>query len=183
MKSNKITIDSATMMNKGLEFIEAYWLFGVQKNKIDIVIHPQSIIHSMVEFSDGSIKAQMGEPDMKVPIQFSLSFPDRYFDKIKPFNFLSNNKLTFEQPDLKKFPCIRIAKDALSSGGSHQVVLNVANDQVVSKFLNKEISFMDIPLIIERCINKHESISNPTLEEIKNLSIWTKEYLEKEVLS
>ncbi len=180
---NKITIDSATMMNKGLEFIEAYWLFGVQKNKIDIVIHPQSIIHSMVEFSDGSIKAQMGEPDMKVPIQFSLSFPDRYFDKIKPFNFISNNKLTFEQPDLKKFPCIRIAKDALSSGGSHQVVLNVANDQVVSKFLNKEISFMDIPLIIERCINKHESISNPTLEEIKNLSIWTKEYLEKEVLS
>ena len=180
---NKITIDSATMMNKGLEFIEAYWLFDIHESQIDIVVHPQSIIHSMVEFTDGSIKAQMGEPNMKTPIQFALSFPNRYFSQIESFNFFNNNNLTFEKPNLQKFPCIRIAKDALLSGGSHQVVLNVANDQAVFKFLNKEISFMDIPLIIERCINKHESISNPTLEEIKNLSIWTKEYLEKEVLS
>jgi len=180
---NKITIDSATMMNKGLEFIEAFWLFGISKNKIDIIIHPQSIIHSMVEFSDGSIKAQMGEPDMKVPIQFSLSFPNRYFDKIKPFDFTSNNKLTFEKPNLQKFPCIRIAKDALSSGGSHQVVLNVANDQAVFKFLNKEISFLDIPLIIESCINKHHVISKPTLDDIRELSLWTKNYIIKERLS
>ena len=109
----KITIDSATMMNKGLEFIEAYWLFGIEKSRIDIVVHPQSIIHSMVEFSDGSIKAQMGEPDMKVPIQFSLSYPERYVDTIKPFNFVGNNSLTFEDVDIEKFPCIQIAKDAI----------------------------------------------------------------------
>ena len=179
---NKITIDSATMMNKGLEFIEAYWLFGVEQRQIDIVIHPQSIIHSMVEFSDGSIKAQMGEPDMKVPIQFSLSYPNRYFDKIKPFNFMDNRSLTFESVDLQKFPCIRIAQEALSSGGSHQVVLNVANDQVVAKFLNKEISFMDIPKIIESCINKHQAIKEPTFNEIKEISLWTKEYLKKEFI-
>ena len=179
---NKITIDSATMMNKGLEFIEAYWLFGVEQSKIDIVIHPQSIIHSMVEFSDGSIKAQMGEPDMKVPIQFSLSYPDRYIDRIKPFNFIDNNNLTFEDVNLAKFPCIRIAKEALSSGGSHQVVLNIANDEVVAKFLNKEISFMAIPRIIEDCINRHEAIKSPNLDEIKNLSLWTKEYINKEMV-
>ena len=179
---DKITIDSATMMNKGLEFIEAYWLFGVEQRQIDIVIHPQSIIHSMVEFSDGSIKAQMGEPDMKVPIQFSLSYPNRYFDKIKPFNFMDNRSLTFESVDLQKFPCIRIAQEALSSGGSHQVVLNVANDQVVAKFLNKEISFMDIPKIIESCINKHQAIKEPTFNEIKEISLWTKEYLKKEFI-
>ena len=179
---NKITIDSATMMNKGLEFIEAYWLFGVDQSKIDIVVHPQSIIHSMVEFSDGSIKAQMGEPDMKVPIQFSLSYPDRYFDKIIPFNFINNNRLTFEDVNLDKFPCIRIAKEALSEGGSHQVVLNIANDEVVAKFLNKEISFMAIPRIIEECINHHNVIKSPTLDEIKNLSLWTKEYINKEMV-
>ena len=179
---NKITIDSATMMNKGLEFIEAYWLFRVKQSQIDIVIHPQSVIHSMVEFSDGSIKAQMGEPDMKVPIQFSLSYPERYTDKINSFNFIDNNELTFESVDFEKFPCIKIAQEALSAGGSHQVVLNVANDQVVAKFLNKEISFMDIPKIIENCINKHQEISSPTLDEIKNLSSWTKEYINKEIV-
>ena len=179
---NKITIDSATMMNKGLEFIEAYWLFGVEQRRIDIVVHPQSIIHSMVEFSDGSIKAQMGEPDMKVPIQFSLSYPKRYFDKIKPFNFIDNSSLTFESVDLQKFPCIRIAQEALSSGGSHQVVLNVANDQIVAKFLNKEISFIDIPKIIENCIDKHHAITEPTFNEIKEISLWTKEYLKKEFI-
>jgi len=178
----KITIDSATMMNKGLEFIEAYWLFGIEKSRIDIVVHPQSIIHSMVEFSDGSIKAQMGEPDMKVPIQFSLSYPERYVDTIKPFNFVDNNSLTFEDVDIEKFPCIQIAKDALFSGGSHQVVLNIANDIVVAKFLNEEISFMEIPKLIEKCINNHDAIQSPTLDEINNLSRWTKEYIKKEIV-
>jgi len=180
---NKITIDSATMMNKGLEFIEAYWLFNVNVDQIDIVVHPQSIIHSMVEFTDGSIKAQMGEPNMKTPIQFALSFPNRYFSQIESFNFFNNNNLTFEKPNLQKFPCIRIAKDALLSGGSHQVVLNVANDQAVFKFLNKEISFMDIPLLIEDCIDKHDIIKKPTLDDINNLTLWTKDYIEKGALS
>ena len=179
---NKITIDSATMMNKGLEFIEAYWLFDVNEDQIDIVVHPQSIIHSMVEFTDGSIKAQMGEPNMKTPIQFALSFPNRYLSQVESFNFFDNNNLTFEKPNLQKFPCIRIAKDALLSGGSHQVVLNVANDQAVFKFLNKEISFMDIPLLIENCINKHDIINKPTLDDINNLTLWTKDYIKKGAL-
>ena len=180
---NKITIDSATMMNKGLEFIEAYWLFDVNEDQIDIVVHPQSIIHSMVEFTDGSIKAQMGEPNMKTPIQFALSFPNRYLSQVESFNFFDNNNLTFEKPNLQKFPCIRIAKDALLSGGSHQVVLNVANDQAVFKFLNKEISFTDIPLLIENCINKHDIINKPTLDDINNLTLWTKDYIKKGALS
>jgi 1-deoxy-D-xylulose-5-phosphate reductoisomerase len=136
----------------------------------------------MVEFSDGSIKAQMGEPDMKVPIQFSLSYPERYIDNIKPFNFVGNNRLTFEDVDIEKFPCIQIAKDALFSGGSHQVVLNIANDIVVAKFLNEEISFMEIPKLIEKCINNHDAIQSPTLDEINNLSRWTKEYIKKEIV-
>ena len=179
---SKITIDSATMMNKGLEYIEAYWLFDLPINKIDIIVHPQSIIHSMVEFLDGSIKAQMGEPDMKVPIQYAFSYPYRIENLIEPFNFIQNNKLTFEEPDLNKFPCIRLAKDALVSGESHQVVLNVANDLVVQKFLDKKISFNDIPNMIEKAISNHSQISNPTLSEIQALSDWTKEYLNKEVI-
>ena len=178
---SKITIDSATMMNKGLEFIEAFWLFGIEYNKIDIVIHPQSIIHSMVEFVDGSIKAQLGEPDMKGPIQYALSHPSRIKSSIKGFNFIDCD-LTFEKPDLDKFPCIELAKDALISGGSHQVVLNVANDLVVSKFLNKKIGFNDIPKIINQCILSHDSIDSPDLKEIDELSKWTKEYLNKEIL-
>ena len=180
---NKISIDSATMMNKGFEMIEAFWLFDVNPDQIQIVVHPQSIIHSMVEFTDGSIKAQMGEPNMKTPIQFALSFPNRYSSQVESFNFFDNNNLTFEKPNLKKFPCIRIAKDALLSGGSHQVVLNVANDQAVFKFLNKEISFMDIPLLIEDCIDKHDIIKKPTLDDINNLTLWTKDYIEKGALS
>mgnify|MGYP001178934241 CR=1 FL=1 len=178
---SKITIDSATMMNKGLEYIEAFWLFGIEHNKIDIVIHPQSIIHSMVEFVDGSIKAQLGEPDMKGPIQYALSYPSRIKSSIKGFNFFDCD-LTFEKPDLDKFPCIELAKDALISGGSHQVVLNVANDLVVSEFLNKKIGFNDIPKIINQCILSHDSIDSPDLKEIDELSKWTKEYLNKEIL-
>ena len=178
----KITIDSATMMNKGLEYIEAYWLFGLSVDKIDIVIHPQSIIHSMVEFIDGSIKAQLGEPDMKGPIQYALSYPSRIKNEISTFDFTKNNEITFEAPDLNKFPCIKLAKEALSSGGSHQVVLNVSNDLVVDKFLNKKIMFNDIPKIIEKCISNHDSIAHPDLDDIDNLSNWTKEYLNKQVL-
>ncbi len=180
---SKITIDSATMMNKGLEYIEAYWLFDLPCDKIDIVVHPQSIIHSMVEFIDGSIKAQMGEPDMKVPIQYAFTYPLRIKNSINKFDFMVNNNLTFEEPDLNKFPCIKLAKDALLSGGSHQVVLNVANDFLVGNFLNKRIHFTDIPKMIEDCISRHSPIESPTLDEIDSLSIWTKEYLNKEVLN
>ena len=178
----KITIDSATMMNKGLEYIEAYWLFGLSADKIDIIIHPQSIIHSMVEFTDGSIKAQLGDPNMKGPIQYALSCPDRIENNMKSFDFIKNNKFTFEAPDLNKFPCIKIAKEALTSGYSHQVVLNIANDFVVDKFLNNKIKFSDIPKIIERCISDHNFIDYPNLDDINNLSDWTKEYINKQVL-
>ena len=180
---SKITIDSATMMNKGLEYIEAYWLFDLPYDKIDIVVHPQSIIHSMVEFIDGSIKAQIGEPDMKVPIQYAFSYPSRLQNSIAPFDFIKNNKLTFENPDLNKFPCIRLAKEALISGGSHQVVLNVANDLLVQSFLNQEICFTDIPKMIENSISKHSPVDSPNLDQIDELSNWTKEYLKYEVLN
>ena len=125
---NKITIDSATMMNKGLEVIESHWLFDVGIDQIDIVIHPQSIIHSMVEFVDGSVKAQLGVPDMKIPIQYALTYPNHFPASWETLNLIDIGSLTFEKPDLEKFPCIRLAYEALNEGGTFPVVLNVAND-------------------------------------------------------
>ena len=179
----KISIDSATMMNKGLEFIEAYWLFNVPKEKIDIIVHPQSIIHSIVEFTDGSMKCQMGYPDMEVPIRYAFSYPGRSNSSSRLFNFLENDKLTFESPDYKKFPCIQLAQEALKSGYSHQVVLNVANDIAVLKFLNDKISFTDIPKVIDKAISSHVSIDNPSIDEILELSEWTKEFITNEVIN
>ena len=179
----KISIDSATMMNKGLEFIEAYWLFKLPIEKIDIIIHPQSIIHSMVEFIDSSIKCQMGCPSMDVPISYAFSYPRRYNSNSGLFNFLDNNVLTFEKPDFNKFPCIRLAQEALKSGFSHQVVLNVANDIAVSKFLNDELRFNDIPRVIEKAISAHPLIDCPSINQIMDLSEWTKSFITNEVIN
>ena len=174
---NKITIDSATMMNKGLEVIEAYWLFDIKVDQIEIVIHPQSIIHSMVEFVDGSVKAQLGTPDMKIPIQYALTYPDHFPANWEPLNLVDIGNLTFEKPDLVKFPCIRLAYEALQEGGSFPVVLNVANDQLVAAFLNNYIQFPDIPLLIEEALNHHEFIDNPDLRTISEISQWTVKYI------
>lgn len=153
---SKITIDSATMMNKGLEVIEAYWLYNVEIEKIEVVIHPQSIIHSMVEFEDNSIKAQMGLPDMKIPIQYALSYPDRYSLEVEQLDFMKNRELTFELPDYEKFPCLKLAYDAIKLGKTYPAVLNAANEIAVDAFLNNKIGFVQISQIIEEVLNQHQ---------------------------
>ncbi|MEK7264026.1 MAG: 1-deoxy-D-xylulose-5-phosphate reductoisomerase [Bacteroidota bacterium] len=163
---NKITIDSATMMNKGLEVIEAYWLFQISPEKIHILIHPQSIVHSMVEFVDGSVKAQLGIPDMKIAIQYALTYPERRASNYARANFTQLHKLTFFEPDDVKFPCIALAYRALSMGGTATTVLNAANEIAVQLFLEEKIRFVEIPKIIEAILTLHTPILHPTLEQI-----------------
>tara|TARA_B100000315_G_scaffold260938_1_gene328041 strand:- start:29740 stop:30906 length:1167 start_codon:yes stop_codon:yes gene_type:complete len=177
----KITIDSATMMNKGLEVIEAFWLFQVDINQIEIVVHPQSIIHSMVEFVDGSVKAQLGLPDMKVPIQYALTNPERKLADWESIDFTTTGKLTFEKPDLEKFPCIRIAFDALEKGGSAPAALNVTNDNTVKQFLDGNLTFSQIAEINEAAIYEHEWSENPDLDFLKNLEIWGENFVNETV--
>ena len=162
----KITIDSATLMNKGLEVIEARWLFGLPAHKIDTVIHPQSIIHSMVEFVDGSIKAQMGVPDMKIPIQYALTYPDRSPMNGARVNFPKLQSMTFFEPDKEKFRCLQLAYRALELGGTAPAVLNAANEIAVSAFLDRKISFDRIPEILEETLNHHQVRPSPELEHI-----------------
>ena len=178
---DKITIDSATMMNKGLEVIEAHWLFGLESNQIDIVVHPQSIIHSMVEFVDRSVKAQLGVPDMKIPIQYALTHPDHYPADWESLDLPAVGELTFEKPNLEKFPCIQLAYNALRSGGTTTAVLNVANDNAVYNFLDGKIKFTDIHKIIEKACEDHEWLESPNLEDLLNLELWTTEFVKNAV--
>ena len=171
----KITIDSATLMNKGLEVIEAKWLFDVDISDIDVVVHPQSIIHSMVEFVDGSVIAQMGEPDMRVPIQYALTYPDRVKNHIKKLNLLESNNLTFEAPNREVFPCLNLAMKAIDLGGTMPTVLNASNEIAVEYFLNEKIRFTDIPHIVEASMNLHKNIINPNLDDIINSDQETRE--------
>ncbi len=163
---NKITIDSATLMNKGLEVIEAHWLFGFPPEKIHVVIHPQSIIHSMVEFKDGSTKAQLGIPDMKIPIQYALMYPERPAAPYQRLDFSRVQQMTFDEPDYEKFRCLALAFKALEIGGSATAVLNAANEVAVQKFLNEEIPFSAIPQLIEDALQAHTPRQNATFEEI-----------------
>ncbi|MBT3502542.1 MAG: 1-deoxy-D-xylulose-5-phosphate reductoisomerase [Candidatus Marinimicrobia bacterium] len=174
----KITIDSATMMNKGLEVIEAYWLFGFKPDQINIVIHPQSIIHSMIEMKDGAIKAQMGVPDMKVPIQYALTYPRHLSAPWEQLDFFNCGDLTFEEPDLEKFPCIKLAFDSLEKMGTSGAALNLANDYSVVRFLNGEIKFSDIPKINESSMVNHAWIEHPSLEELNYLDSWVKNHVD-----
>lgn len=162
----KITIDSATLMNKGLEVIEAHWLFGLPAEKIDVVIHPQSIIHSMVEFVDGSVKAQLGLPDMKLPIQYALTFPHRLPMNGERMNFPMLQSMTFFEPDRGKFRCLELAYHALSRGGTVPAVMNAANEIAVEAFLGKRISFSRIPDLIEKAMTSHKALSSPELPDI-----------------
>lgn len=173
----KITIDSATMMNKGLEVIEAYWLFGFTPDKIDIVVHPQSIIHSMIELKDGAIKAQMGIPDMKVPIQYALTYPRHLEAPWEQLDFFECGDLTFEKPNLDQFPCIRLAFESLEKLGTAGAALNLANDYAVARFLNGQIKFTDIPKINESAMNGHNWIEHPTLDNLKALDEWVKNHV------
>lgn len=162
----KITIDSATMMNKGFEMIEAKWLFDVAPEKINIVVQPQSIIHSMVEFADGAVIAQLGCPDMREPIQFALSFPDRLTLDNKKLDFASLGTLTFEKPDMEKFPCLGLAFEAIGRGGNIPCVMNAANEAAVASYLRGEISFYDISDIISDCMAGAEFVENLTIDDL-----------------
>ncbi len=161
----KITIDSASMMNKGLEVIEAKWLFGLKQNQIEVVIHPQSIIHSMVEFNDGSIKAQMGLPDMKLPIHYAFFFPERTHSQFKRMSFKEITNLTFEEPDIETFRNLALAYAAMEKGGNQACVLNAANEIAVAAFLEDKIGFLQIADINERCMEKVSFISKPSVNE------------------
>lgn len=162
----KITVDSATLMNKGLEVIEAKWLFNVEKEQIHPIIHPESVVHSAVEFEDGAVIAQMGEPDMKLPIMYALDYPKRTYSGTNFLDLAARGSLTFFEPDTERFPCLRLAFDALELGGNAPCALNVANEMAVEKFLRGEIGFCDIPDMAAHTIFNMNVIKNPTLEDI-----------------
>lgn len=161
----KITIDSASLMNKGLEVIEAKWLFGLKPEQIDVIVHPQSIVHSIVQFTDGSMKAQMGLPDMKLPIQYALAYPQRIRSDFPRFNFLNYPQLTFEQADTKTFRNLALAYDSMNKGGNAPCVLNAANEIAVEAFLKDRIGFLEMSDVVEKCLNKIDFIQKPTYED------------------
>ena len=174
---NKISIDSATMMNKGLEYVEALWLFGVNTDQLDIVIHPQSIIHSFVQFIDDSYKAQLGVPDMKIPIQYALSYPERMHNNFGTLDFSEINQFTFSTPDMNRYPCLKLAIDLVQEGGNSIPVMSIANDHVVDLFLNDKIPFLDIPKTIEKTVKKFQSKEKPNTEDLIQLNQEIKVYL------
>ena len=176
----KVTIDSATLMNKGLEIIEAHWLFGVPLEQIEVIIHPRSIIHSMVEFNDGSFKAQMSYPDMRLPIQYALTYPERVPNPELPkLDWSKIKELTFEPPDFKKFPCLELAIKAAKMDGTSPTALCAADELVVDLFLKGAIKFTDIARLIEQVLQQHQTISNPTLDDIINIDNWSREMVTK----
>ena len=164
----KITIDSASLMNKGLEVIEAKWLFGLEAEHIDVIVHPQSIVHSMVQFKDGSIKAQMGLPDMKLPIQYALAYPDRLKNNFKRLDFINYPNLTFEKPDTKTFRNLAMAFEALNRGGNMPCIINAANEIAVKGFLNNNIGFLAMSDIVETCMQKIAYKAQPQLDDYLN---------------
>lgn len=172
---SKITIDSASMMNKGLEVIEARWLFGIEPAQIQVIVHPQSIIHSMVEYVDGSVMAQLGSPDMRLPIQFALTYPQRSGNDFSRLDLLKAGKLTFEEPDLISFPCLQLAFDALKAGGTMPAAMNAANELAVSLFLGGEIKFLDISNIIAEVMDKHSVNIRPSLDDIIEVDRWARD--------
>jgi 1-deoxy-D-xylulose-5-phosphate reductoisomerase len=172
----KITIDSATLMNKGLEVIEAHWLFGLRPDQIDVVVHPQSILHSMVELVDGSVIAQLGVTDMRLPIQYALSFPDRWPAPLAPLDLTRTGPLEFEPPDHAAFPCLALAYRALEAPGTLPVVLNAANEVAVERFLDGRVGFPSIARIIEGAMDAHRGESVRTLAEVRALDSWARQY-------
>lgn len=171
----KVTIDSATLMNKGLEVIEAKWFFDIPAKKIEIVIHPQSYVHSMVQFIDGTILAQIGEHDMRIPIQYALFYPNRTINNFPRLELTKIGQLTFKKPNFNKFPCIKLAYQALEIGGTMPAVLNGANEIAVNAFLNSKISFSAIPLIIQNTMKEHKPKQNPNINDILDADYWARE--------
>ena len=183
LMGRKITIDSATMVNKGLEVIEAKWLFDVEPEQIEVVIQPQSIIHSMVEFEDGAIMAQLGTPDMRLPIQYALYYPERIFLEGKRLDFSTLSEISFSVPDKDTFLGLKYAYEAIKIGGSMPTVLNAANELAVAKFLNKKIRFLEIYEIIQLCMERHTLFENPTIEQILETEQWVYELIESRWIS
>ena len=173
----KITIDSATMMNKGLEIIEAQYLFNVNEDRIEVLIHPEAIIHSMVEFKDGAVLAQLAVPDMRIPIQYALTYPDRRNGDLKNVDFSKVSRLSFLKPDIKKFPCLELARAAARSGGTSPAVLCSADEEAVHSYLKGLIKFSDIPKVIEKVISRHKNVKipNPSLGDVLDAIGWAKE--------
>jgi 1-deoxy-D-xylulose-5-phosphate reductoisomerase len=171
----KISIDSATLMNKGLEVIEACWLFDVSPDRVDVLIHPQSIVHSMVEFRDRTYLAQMSMPDMRAPIAYALSWPERLDTPIHGLELDRLGTLTFRKPDLDSFPCLSYAYDAIRTGGTMPAVLNAANEIAVYAFLDREIGFNDIPAVIRKTVKSHESKSYPSLDDVLAADRWARD--------
>ena len=169
----KITVDCASMMNKGLEIIEARWLFDMPYKKIKVLVHPQSIVHSMVQYKDGAVMAQLGVPDMKIPIQLALTYPDRVNSAFERPDF-TKQALTFEEPDENKFPCLRLAKEAAKTGGTMTAVMNGANEIAVAKFLQGEMKFLQIPYIVEKVMDGHTVTASPSLDEILEADRWAR---------
>jgi 1-deoxy-D-xylulose-5-phosphate reductoisomerase len=172
----KVTIDSSTLMNKGLEIIEARWLFGVAPESIEVVVHPQSIVHSMVRFVDGSVIAQLGLPDMRLPIQYALLYPERYDSKLPRVNMLEVGSLDFRAPDTERFPALRIAYEAVRVGGTMPAVMNAADEVAVHLFLNEKIGFLDIARLVERAMEAHSPTQQPSLEDILSADAWAREF-------
>jgi 1-deoxy-D-xylulose-5-phosphate reductoisomerase len=172
----KITIDSATLMNKGLEVIEAHWLFGVGAGQIDVLVHPQSIVHSMVELVDGSVIAQLGVTDMRLPIQYAFAYPERWAAPLPPLDLARAGRLDFDVPDTQAFPCLQLAYRALRSAPSLPVVLNAANEVAVSRFLAARLGFTDIPQVIERTMEAHAAAEVTSLAEVRAVDAWAREH-------
>ncbi len=177
----KITIDSATLMNKGLEVIEARWLFDVDVDKIEVVVHPESIIHSMIELKDYSVIAQMGLPDMKLPIQYAFTYPERLVGNLPRLNFKEISSLHFEMPDTDKFPCLELAREALRIGGTMPCVVNGANEVLVEGYLKGRIGFYDIPRIIEAAMGQHQAFSYESLEEVLTVDEWVRAWVKSQI--
>jgi len=175
----KITIDSATMMNKGLEVIEAHWLFNMPAEKIGVVVHPQSIIHSMVEYIDGCVIAQLGAPDMRAPIAYALSYPERCESGIQKLDLIKVGTLTFQDPDMVRFPALRLAFDALKAGMTYSAVLNAANEIAVAAFLDKKIGFTEIAATVEKTMQAHEAYTPVELDEYLQADRWARETAQK----
>ncbi|HQE93298.1 MAG TPA: 1-deoxy-D-xylulose-5-phosphate reductoisomerase [Anaerolineae bacterium] len=174
----KITIDSATLMNKGFEIIEAHWLFGKPYEQIDVMVHPQSIIHSMVQYVDGAIKAQLSAPDMRLAIQYALNYPARTAQICHPLDLIAAHALTFEAPDTTRFPCLRLAREAGMAGGTYPTVLCAADEEAVALYLAERIQFSAIPRLIEQALNAHTGVDNPTFEDILAVDAWARMYVQ-----
>ena len=177
----KITIDSATLMNKGLEVIEAHWLFNAKPEQIEVIVHPQSVIHSMVEYIDGSVLAQLGNPDMRTPIAYALAYPNRIDSGVASLNLLEIAKLEFEAPDTKRFPCLQLAYDALALGGTAPAILNAVNEVAVESFLNNQIHFLSIPVLIEKALNAIQSEPVSSLQQLLAIDAEARQFAQNQI--